>query len=1081
MAEGGVRDLLVKLSLDTSNFTQGQTVLKSGIATLKTELKTLEQDGNIEDQAEKVKSNLTEQIGLVREQITLYEAEILKMNAALEGAEGDSKKESYLVKQLDSAKQHLSNSQAYLQSLEEKMKTFDAGKFAETMQQWSSFFSSLDSAYNGLIGSWAQETSDSAYDIAASREKALKEMYKIAGDDAGLEWLQETEANVQRAILEIPVTYEHFMQVMADAMQAGGQAYQDAYAFAETFTKLESAAPSLGGGEGVASFSRYLTLMDVTSAEYEKIASVVVELGNNFAVTEDILVSTANRAASGLKAAGFDAVDGLAIVTAALASGMNEAASATSLEKLTGNMAKGADMALNGYDDLIAKLQEVDAAYTSAEAFKIASDIDSRKRKDMISYLGIAGDDLDRMIKNARTAEKFAATMNMTVQEYGAWYQSDPAAAMVAFFGQLGQMNAEGSESILTYLDYLGITEIRASRLAKNFALTNEQAVRAVEYARDAAAEGTALEREYTQMADAEVSNQVRRQNATENALQAMGDTVTAMRQPFQDFFAEVKQGFADMPDWVQTGVAGTIEVLGGIGNVIGAVGDVSSSLYYTGQVVKEAKNINWAGIGAGLKTAGKTVGKIALPVALIAGFVELAQFTSDLAANTEAISQGLANIQIHVDEHSKEQAIASIEEVRRAAERLSTPELDTQYAQTSNIVKMGFGTTNMFATALGYEMAKSEKELEKIYMEFGAQLTELEDQVLNESDEKERQLIQGRIQATGDAMNATVQEERKRYQQSMNDLVSGALSQQEGAADQLAAIGRKYNYLDLLMQGASAEGGAQGDKDFVNKYREQLLAIYQETGVNYVNAQRNLDFAGAVKQMYGQLAQDVEAFVAANPELGNLFSTLFSSGALNDMDLATIEGEMLAAFQALDILQIGQQGAKDWRDIGRQSMAGLGNGVTTSGGEVLSAVEAVGQGMINAIKSVLQIHSPSVVMTGVGGMAVQGLANGVLAKQNVAVAAIRQVGEAMQREAALQAAKVAAILALAGYGPAAGTAVAAVSNAASSAVQAAGTVTNIFNIGAGSLAEQQNVMRLSQKIEKIAQKTNAGLGLMRG
>ena len=131
-------------------------------------------------------------------------------------------------------------------------------------------------------------------------------------------------------------------------------------------------------------------------------------------------------------------------------------------------------------------------------------------------------------------------------------------------------------------------------------------------------------------------------------------------------------------------------------------------------------------------------------------------------------------------------------------------------------------------------------------------------------------------------------------------------------------------------------------------------------------------------------------------------------------------------------------------------------------------------------IREVLQIHSPSVIMQGIGGDAVQGLADGVTAAQGTAVAAIRQVGRAMQIEAADQAAKVAAILSLAGYGPAMTGAAAAGGIAGASGRAAAGQVTNVFHIQGGSLAEQQNVVRLSQKIEKIAQKTNAGLGLVR-
>lgn len=1069
---GGPRDLNVKLTLDTSHFTQNQQLLKSQLSALKSDFKSVAADSDFVGQSDALKQNLLDQMTAVEAQIANYQLKLTALEGQLEGKEKGSAGESYILRQMNLVKGSISDSQTVLTNLEEQMKTFNAGNFAAAMQELNSVVNGLDMAYNTLLGGWAKDSADAAYEIATSREKATKEMYKIAGDDAGLEWLQQTEAQVRQAILEIPVTYEHFMAVMANAMQAGGQSYQNAYRFAEIFTKLESAAPTLAGDEGIAGFSRYLTLMDVQATEYEKIASVVVDLGNNFAVTEDQLVNTANRAASGLKAAGINAVDGLAVVGAALASGMNEAASATSLEKLSGNMAKGADVARSSYGELLEMLKEYDATLTSAEAFKVAADIDSTVRKGFLSMHNLAGDDLDRMIKNARTAERFAETMGMTVQEYGEWYTSDPAKALVEFFGRLGQMNEEGSESILSYLDYLGITEVRASRLAKNFALSNNQVARALGISRDAAAEGVALQREYTAMGDAEVSNQVRRKNAQENALADLGDAVTAIRTPFQDFFADVQQGFTNLPEWAKNAAGGLLEVFGGIGTVLSGVGDVAGGLYYSGELIKNVKSADWSKIGGGLKTAAGAVGKFALPVAAAAGIAALISTLDTMANDASVISERLAAVEINVDEDSKNATLAAIAEVKRAAAELSGDELSEAYAGTSAVVKQGYGTFNMFGQALGYEQEKAEREAEAIYADYGQRLQQLQQQLLASTTSGEKDAIQAQIRSTETAMEAAIAANYDSYTRELNALVNGAIAQQEGASERLAAVSRKYDAMQLLYQYSELGEGTKERREFWRTYGSEIAATAEEYGVTLFDRLGNVDIVGATQAMYNSAADDVAAIVGQEGGLMGIMSAVLSSGSLENADLTALQGSMEALFQALDFYQIAQQGAKNWRDIGAYSMTGLASGTKDAKGQPISEIEAIGNEMLAAIRKVLDIHSPSRAFAEIGQNAVQGLADGILAQESAAVAAIRQIGAAMQAEAAAQAGRISALLQLGGYGVSAG-----LQGGYNTPAGGSSQITNHFNISAGSLAEQQSVISLADRIQRIQYRTNAGVG----
>ena len=128
MAEGGIRDLLVKLGLDISDFTSKNKLLKGELNALKTEFKAVESDETIANRSDQLKQNLESQIRAVKDQIANYKTEIDSLYAAMQGAAGDGKKESYLVQQMNLAQTALNNSQSALNDLEKiyKKTPFDS-------------------------------------------------------------------------------------------------------------------------------------------------------------------------------------------------------------------------------------------------------------------------------------------------------------------------------------------------------------------------------------------------------------------------------------------------------------------------------------------------------------------------------------------------------------------------------------------------------------------------------------------------------------------------------------------------------------------------------------------------------------------------------------------------------------------------------------------------------------------------------------------------------------------------------------------------------------------------------------------
>ena len=1078
MAEGDVRALLVQLRLDQSQYKTAVQEAKGELRLLKAAFQNVDGDENIGNAADALHENLKAQLEALNNQIDAYETRLGKLREALEKADPESAEGKGLKKDVTTIRTELEKAKTAAEDIKKEMANFKVDQFVEAMGQLTQVSQDLELAYNTLIGGWAKETSDTADEISVMRESALASVYKIAEGRPGVDdqWMDELDAYYQKAIQVIPATYKELAEISAAGMQAGGVAADNIMAFTDMFAKLEKAT-DIVGTTGAEEFGKFLVLFEVGSEAYERMGSAIVELGNNAGGTEAQILETSKRMAGTLKAAGIDAVDALALASSAITLGMEPDAAASSLEKLTTKLSTAASIASGNYDDLLAKAKEfagVNGIYEMQHLLDVEkADFDAGWLKTM----GMTYEDMQKWMRSAILAEKYAAALGVTVEEFGALWKQDSGLAFADFFRVIGQLEETESSGLSYMLKLMGITEIRESRLASAFATTSDELYRQIDLSRNAYQENTALQKESDRMFSTTESRRKINQNKNENYLASIGESVKTMRQPFDDFFASIKQGFVDdMPSWVQTGVGAVVEGLGQLGNLITGVDDLAGGVYLAGKAAQGLKKMQWGKIGSYLAPLGKAGGIAGVTAAGVAGFAALVDYVNELATDTSEISANLANLQINVDEESKNATLAAIAEVKAASEALNDPELSAQYANTSRVVKMGYGTESMFSQALGYERAVAEKEIEAIYSSYGEKIREEEKKLIDvTTTHADRMAIDQNIKMLEAQMQADVETRKKAYGDSLNDLVNGVISQHKDTAAALENLGSKYDLLKLLYQ---AEGMWDPND---HKAREAYRTFLQESGANAMLASlgltehsmgldRQLDVA--IKKIYGMIQEDWESIAADNGGLMGLLSGAMQSGAFSEADIEGADGLFLRFLQAMDIKQIGEKGAGDWTEIGRYSMGGLANGLSTWRGEALSEVEATANGLLDVARRVLQIHSPSQAMAAIGGYAVEGLAGGILAGKGMAVGAMREVMEAVAAEASQQMARINAILSVNGGGnlgvggPAPGT------------VNGQNTTYNqYFSIGGGSLQGQQNIKRLAQQIARVQKQTNASIG----
>ena len=147
-------------------------------------------------------------------------------------------------------------------------------------------------------------------------------------------------------------------------------------------------------------------------------------------------------------------------------------------------------------------------------------------------------------------------------------------------------------------------------------------------------------------------------------------------------------------------------------------------------------------------------------------------------------------------------------------------------------------------------------------------------------------------------------------------------------------------------------------------------------------------DFFGGIKDYFAEFeGLDIgEAFSKLVDDISNFFKNLTWEDVLEGL---TEFGEKFLEFFS----KIGE----DIKTVGPDILEGLLNGLSEGAGKAWTKMQEIGNAIINAICSVLGIHSPSTVMYEIGRNIVQGLINGIQSLYDGVVDAFSTLGVDIQ------------------------------------------------------------------------------------
>lgn len=844
---------------------------------------------------------------------------------------------------------------------------------------------------------------ESAFAGVRKTTDATEEEYQALYD--GMIQLSETETSVGFVDL-------------AGIMEMAGQlgvAEDELLGFTKTYADLQEST-NIQGGEGAADLQRFLNLTEQSTQNVGRVGGVIVELGNNFATTESEILAMATRMASTADLAGLTSTEILALSAALSSAGINAEAGGSAAGKLMKSMQLAAEMGAEAQNLL-------GAEYGNATDFSyfISS---NTNLLGVAQQLGKTTEYVEQLGQSWLDLEKFAQVSGKTADQFRADWADSPAQGMLDFFVGLGNLDASGQQSALSMLNEMGITEIRLSNLVAAMAGNSDLYTQALQMAYDAYMQDVdvnALAVEAGKRYGTQESQNAMLGNKLQNTMADFGENLVTALQPALDCVNGLLESFNSLSETDQTKV---VEVLGalaltgpvmvGVGKTVEAVGKISGGIQ---TLVKNAPT--W---GASLQ--GFLSNPVFWGVAAGGAVLLLMQYLDSIPSKLDGIITSAAGIKISFDQDSVNTALSQIEQIQSALDILNGNAATEDAKLTSESVKMGWGTQDMFNTGLAYESALAKTNIEQINNDYAAKILELQDKIKHSQDGAQNAIWFEEIKGLETARDIDISAAQASYSSAISDLFNGMAAQYPEAAKQLETAAQQYDLMAAFKQlgdmpdmfdylpdnwgQMSMEEQMAFESNFNAPYealKKQMIQNAADLGYLDMSAEdalQMLDFGTPWDTiMYGvqeQVSQDI-ASAAANMDgnpLADFLATILQSDAVTEnLDFSQIQGAFDGAIELLDFTQAAQKAveAGNPSTIGEYLTQGLADGVTNSTGTATSSASVMGSATVQALASSLGVNSPSVLAMEQGMFVDLGLAQGITENVGAVTNAVNAMG----------------------------------------------------------------------------------------
>lgn len=500
----------------------------------------------------------------------------------------------------------------------------------------------------------------------------------FAGVRKTVDATEEEYQKLSDSIIDVSKRMPTAATEIAGVMEAAGQlgiAKENLTSFTETMVMLGDTT-NLSADSAASALAKFANVTNMSADNYDRLGSVIVDLGNNFATTEaDIVDMGTNLAATG-NLVGLTQPQIMAVATALSSCGIEAEAGGSAISKLL----KQIDVAVQTFET---SSKVIDSTGYSLRDLEMLADQDASSFKKVAASLGLTSDELKNYMDHANDLQDFADVAGVSAEQFIQAWGDDAVGALGLFIDGLNDTERNG-KSAVEILDEMGITEVRLSNAVLSLASSNGILTDAVDLANSAWDDNTALADE----AEQRYATFASQCSILWNEIKALGIELGNELIPT---VKDLVGGVSDIVSWFSSLDSGTKRTIVNLGLVAAAVGPVTTVFGKltsgVGTVISTISTATsaFSAAGGGIAGLGSALMSVITPAGLVvAGMTALVGIGYALYKIYGQSSEKVTEFSQVMDKSAE--SIEKIDETTEALEKLEQARLDSYASQSAEI-----------------------------------------------------------------------------------------------------------------------------------------------------------------------------------------------------------------------------------------------------------------------------------------------------------------------------------------------------------------------------------------------------------